>query len=85
MSLLTNIFNLTIYNVDEFKYYFDSKINIKYFKELVYDNINNFQYVVDEILKLLNDINKIESSNLDLEGSDKLSDEDIYTIEESKE
>ena len=86
MSLLTNIFNLTIYNVDDFKYYFDKSINIKYFKELIYDNINNFQYVVDEILELLNKINGVEQANLDLNGDvNELSPEDNDIVEEAKE
>ena len=86
MSLITNIFNLTIYNVDDFRYYFDSNINTKHFKELIYDNLNNFQYVVDEILQLLNKINVIEQSKLDIDGNlNELVLEDKQTIEEYKE
>ena len=85
MSLLANIFNLTVYNVDDYKYYFNETINTKYFKELIYDNINNFQYVVDEILDQLNKINKIENSDEqdeDVEDMDdiknKINNLDIY-------
>lgn len=86
MSLVTNIFNLTIYNVDDFRYYFDHAINTKYFKELIYDNLNNFQYVIDEILELLNEINGVEQDNLDLNGDvNELSPEDNDTVEEAKE
>ena len=86
MSLLTNVFNLTIYNVDDFRYYFNSKINMKYFKELIYENLSNFQYIVDEILELLNKINNVEQSNINLEGNlDELSEEDNDIVNESKE
>ena len=86
MSLLTNVFNLTIYNVDDFRYYFNSKINMKYFKELIYENLSHFQYVVDEILELLNKINSLEQSNIDLEGNlGELSEEDNDIVNESKE
>ena len=86
MSLLTNIFNLTIYNVDDFRYYFDNKINMKFFKELIYENLSHFQYVVDEILETLNKINSIEQSNLHLEGNlNELSDEDNEHVNDSKE
>ena len=86
MSLLTNVFNLTIYNVDDFRYYFSSKINLKYFKELIYENLSHFQYVVDEILELLNKINSVEQSNINLEVNlDELSEEDNDIVNESKE
>ena len=86
MSLLTNVFNLTIYNIDDFRYYFSSKINLKYFKELIYENLSHFQYVVDEILELLNKINNVEQSNINLEGNlDELSEEDNDIVNESKE
>ena len=84
MSLLTNIFNLTIYNVDDFRYYFDDSINYKFFKEIIYDNLNNFQYIVDEILELLNSINTIEQANLD-EDVNELSYDDNESVEQSKE
>ena len=86
MSLLTNIFNLTIYNVDDFRYYFDNKINMKYFKELIYENLSHFQYVIDEILETLNKINSVEQSNIDLEGNlNELSEEDDELVYELKE
>ena len=86
MSLLTNIFNLTIYNVDDFRYYFDNKINMKYFKELIYENLSHFQYVIDEILETLNKINSVEQSNIDLEGNlNELSEEDDDLVYELKE
>jgi len=65
MSLFTNIFNLTIYNLEDYRFYF-SKINktkhIKYFKELLYDNLNNLQYVIDDILLGMKKINDYENS-----------------------
>ena len=64
MSLITNILNFTIYNLEDYRYYFNQTINDKYFKELIYDNLNNFQYVVDEILCGLNKINSIEGETI---------------------
>jgi hypothetical protein len=62
MSVLSNVFNITIYNLEDYRYYFNKHKNEKYFKELIYDNLNNFQYVVDEILGGLIKINEIECS-----------------------
>ena len=72
MSILSNIFNLTVYNVEDYKHNFYKSINIKYFKELLYDNLNNFQHVSDEILISLNKIQTIESNN---NGNDEIKDE----------
>ena len=60
MSIFSNIFNLTIYNLEDYRYIFYKNINTKYFKELLYDNLNNFQYISDEILLVLNTIQTIE-------------------------
>jgi hypothetical protein len=79
MSVLTNVFNLTIYNLEDYRYYFDQHKNDKYFKELIYDNLNNFQFVVDEILGGLIKINGIES------GTIILSDEKQIEIEDEKD
>jgi hypothetical protein len=79
MSVLTNVFNLTIYNLEDYRYHFDQDKNDKYFKELIYDNLNNFQFVVDEILGGLIKINGIES------GTILLSDEKQIEIEDEKD
>lgn len=64
MSILATIFNLTIYTLEDYRYYFNTNINInsKYFKELMYDNLNNFQFIIDEILCGLNKISELETS-----------------------
>ena len=63
MSILSNILNLTIYKSDDYRFSFDDNCHTKYFKELVYNNMNNFQYVVDEILQAMIKINKEENGN----------------------
>jgi len=63
MSIFSNIFNLTVYNLEDYKHNFYKNINIKYFKELLYDNLNNFQHVSDEILLGLNTIQTLESNS----------------------
>jgi len=65
MSILSNILNLTIYKSDDYRLSFNNNRHTKYFKALVYNNMNNFQYVVDEILQAMNKINKEENGNND--------------------
>ena len=79
MSLFTNIFNLTIYNLEDYRFYFSKNKNIKYFKELLYDNLNNLQYVIDDILLGMKKINNYENS--DNHGSP----ETIELIEDEKD
>jgi hypothetical protein len=66
MSILSNILNLTIYKLDDYRISFDDNRDTKYFKALVYNNMNNFQYVVDEILHAMVKINKEENGNNDI-------------------
>ena len=81
MSLFTNIFNLTIYNLEDYRFYF-SKINkTKHFKELLYDNLNNLQFVIDEILLGMGKINNYENSDND---GNHDSSETIELIEDEK-
>jgi hypothetical protein len=86
MSLLTNVFNTTIYNLEDYRYYFNQKKNDKYLKELIYDNLNNFQFVVDEILSVLIKINRFEKEIHDLEalGESSLTQDQKNEIEEKK-
>ena len=82
MSIFSNIFNLTIYNLEDYRDYFYKSINtinIKYFKELLYDNLNNYQYTTDEILIGLN---KIQTLEYDIETIE--SNESIESIESKK-
>jgi len=79
MSLFTNIFNLTIYNLEDYRFYFSKNKNIKYFKELLYDNLNNLQYIIDDILLGMKKINNYENS--DNRGSP----ETIELIEDEKD
>ena len=72
MSIFSNIFNLTVYNLEDYKHNFYKNINIKYFKELLYDNLNNFQHVSDEILLGLNTIQTLESNS---ENSEEIQEE----------
>jgi hypothetical protein len=80
MSILSTIFNLTIYTLEDYRYYFNTNVNInsKYFKELMYDNLNNFQFIIDEILCGLNKISEIETS------SATISNENHRIIDEEK-
>ena len=78
-GLITNIFNLTIYNTDHYRYNFEKKLkkNIKLFKEFVYSNLNNFQYELDEILSFIIKIKEIEDVS---EPSENLTKSDKINI-----
>ena len=85
MSLLTNIFNTTIYNLEDYRYYFQQKKNDKYLKELIYDNLNNFQFVVDEILVGLIKINRFEKEIHDIEPLGESTEEKLLTQDQKME
>ena len=63
MSIFTNIFNLTVYNLDDYLFYFSKNKKTKYFKELLYDNLNNLQFVIDEMLLGMIKLNNYENSD----------------------
>jgi len=65
MSLLSSILNSTIYNNDDYRFNFRDTINQKYFKEMIYNNLNNFQYIIDEILEGMIKINTEENGSND--------------------
>lgn len=62
-SIFSAIFINTIFINDEYKYTFDKNMNKDFFKEFIYNILNNYQTTLDEILTQLSMINNEESES----------------------